>query len=105
MRGPFVETTARRIVMTNWLLVSSAANFETSRARGFDIAGMKSPHRKKADRVAPAARGFFYRTVVKSIAGLAEVTGPFYEDYTHIWDSNKPGEEYPFRFPIKIVKA
>jgi hypothetical protein len=35
----------------HWLLVSSPENFETSRARGFDLAGMKSRHRKKAESV------------------------------------------------------
>lgn len=88
--------------MTNWLLVSSADNFETSRARGFDIAGMKSRHRKKAERVAAGDRVVFYLVGVKSVGGLAEATGPCFEDTTHIWDSNKPGEEYPYRFPIKL---
>ncbi len=91
--------------MTNWLLVSSCDNFETSRARGFDIAGMKSRHRKKAERVASGDRVLFYLTVIKSIGGVAEVTGPVFEDETHIWDSNKPNEEYPFRFPIQMVTA
>ncbi len=91
--------------MTNWLLVSSRENFETSRARGFDIAGMKSRHRKKAERVAPGDRVLFYLTVIKSIGGMAEVTGPVFEDDAHIWDSNKPHEEYPFRFPIHMVSA
>ncbi len=91
--------------MTNWLLVSSADNFETSRARGFDLAGMKSRHRKKAERVAPGDRVLFYLTVVKSIGGVAEVTGTYFEDSTLIWESNRPGEVYPFRFPIQIIKA
>lgn len=90
---------------TNWLLVSSAENFETSRARGFDIAGMKSRHRRKAERVAPGDRVLFYLTVIKSIGGVAEVTGEFYENDAHVWDSNKPGEEYPYRFPIVMQKA
>ena len=90
---------------TNWLLVSSADNFETSRARGFDIAGMKSRHRRKAERVAAGDRVLYYCTVVKSIGGVAEVTGPYFEDHTPIWESNRPGEVYPFRFPVQIVKA
>lgn len=90
---------------TNWLLVSSPENFETSRARGFDIAGMKSRHRKKAERVAPGDRVLFYLTGVKSIGGVAEVTGPVFEDDAHIWDSNKVGEEYPYRFPITLLSA
>jgi hypothetical protein len=86
---------------THWLLVSSPENFEVSRARGFDIAGMKSRHRKKAEIVKAGDTVFFYLVGIKSIGGMAEVTGPYYEDDTHIWDSRKQGEEYPFRFPIK----
>ncbi|GAB4461548.1 MAG: hypothetical protein OHK0029_26970 [Armatimonadaceae bacterium] len=85
----------------HWLLVSSPENFEVSRKRGFDIAGMKSRHRKKAEVVKPGDTVLFYLTGLKAIGGVAEVTGTFYEDDTHIWDSKKVGEEYPFRFPIK----
>ena len=86
---------------THWLLVSSPENFEVSRERGFDIAGMKSRHRKKAEIVAAGDTVFFYMVGIKAIGGLAEVTGPFFEDHTHVWDSRKEGEEYPFRFPIE----
>ena len=95
---------------THWLLVSSPENFEISRARGFDIAGMKSRHRKKAETVKPGDTVLFYCVGIKAIAGLAEVTGtladyektlPPGEPVPHIWDSRKPGEEYPFRFPIR----
>jgi len=88
---------------TRWLLVSSPENFEVSRTRGFDIAGMKSRHRKKAETVKAGDTVLFYCVGIKAIAGLAEVTGPFFEDHSHIWDSRKQGEEYPFRFPIKPV--
>ena len=88
--------------MTNWLLVSSPDNFETSRARGFDIAGMKSRHRKKAERVAAGDRVIFYLTGRKSIGGIADATGPYFEDDAPVWESNKPGEMYPYRFPIKL---
>ncbi len=91
--------------MTNWLLVSSADNFETSRARGFDIAGMKSRHRKKAERVAVGDRVIYYLVGVKSVGGISEVIGPAFEDDTPIWVSNKPGEQYPFRFPVRLVYA
>jgi hypothetical protein len=88
---------------THWLLVSSPENFEVSRARGFDIAGMKSRHRKKAETVKAGDTVFFYLTGIKAIGGFAEVTGLYYEDDSHVWDSRKDGEEYPFRFPIKPV--
>jgi hypothetical protein len=86
---------------TNWLLVSAPSNLEISRARGFDIAGMKSRHRKKAERVKAGDRVIYYLVGVKSVGGISEVTGPYFESDEHIWTSNKEGEEYPFRFPVK----
>jgi predicted RNA-binding protein len=86
-----------------WLLVSSPENFEVSRARGFDIAGMKSRHRKRAEVVEPGDTVFYYLTGLKAIGGLTEVTGRFYEDASHVWDSKRAGEEYPFRFPTRPV--
>ncbi len=99
-------TTTATSSPNRWLLVSSPENFEVSRSRGFDIAGMKSRHRKKAEAVQQGDTVFFYLTGMKAIAGLAEVTGTFYEDHSHIWDSKKANEEYPFRFsihPISII--
>ncbi len=91
--------------MTHWLLVSSPDNFETSRARGFDVAGMKTRWRKAAGEVQEGDTVFFYITGVKAIGGEAVVTGSAYEDHEVIWESTKPGEVYPHRFPIKLVKA
>ena len=91
--------------MTHWLLVSSPENFETSRERGFDIAGMKSRWRKAASEVRPGDTVFFYVTGQKAIAGEAVVTGEVFEDHAKIWESTKPGEVYPHRFPIDLVKA
>lgn len=91
--------------MTHWLLVSSPDNFETSRARGFDISGMKTRWRKAAGEVQVGDTVFFYLTGVKSIGGEAVVTGPAYEDYEKIWESTKPDEVYPHRFSIEISKV
>lgn len=91
--------------MTHWLLVSSPENFELSRARGFDIAGMKSRRRKAAEEVKPGDTVFFYTTKLKAIAGEAVVTSESFFDEVKIWESSKPGEVYPHRFNIDIVKA
>ena len=87
--------------MNNWMLVSSPENFETSRARGFDVAGMKSRHRRRWERVEPGDRVIFYLTGVKAIGGVARVAGDRFEDETPIWHSRREGENYPFRFPIE----
>lgn len=91
--------------MTHWLLVSSPENFETSRSRGFDIAGMKSRWKKAASEVAPGDTVFFYLTGIKAIGGEAKVAALSFYDETKIWESTKPGEVYPYRFPIEIVTA
>ncbi len=91
--------------MTHWLLVSSPDNFEVSRARGFDIAGMKTRWRKAAQEVEPGDSVFFYLTGVKAIGGEAVVTGPAHEDFEKIWESSKPDEVYPHRFPIKLKQV
>lgn len=91
--------------MTHWLLVSSQDNFETSRTRGFDVAGMKTRRRKSALDVKPGDTVFYYLTKVKSIGGESVVTGEMYEDRESIWESTKPDEFYPWRFPVEIKKA
>jgi len=87
-------------IAQHWMLVSSAENFETSRARGFDLAGMKSRHRRKAERVVPGDRVLFYLTGLQAFAGTATATGPYFEDEQPIWHS-KRDDAYPFRFPIR----
>ncbi len=84
-----------------WMLVSSADNFETSRAHGFTIQGIKSRHRKKAENMRPGDRVLYYCTGVMGFAGAATITSEYFEDHSPIWVSKKEGEEYPFRFHIK----
>jgi len=82
------------------MLVSGPENFEISRNMGFGLAGMKSRHRKKAVDVEKGDKVIFYMTKIGSFGGTAEVTGGYYEDTKKIWNSDKPDEMYPFRFPI-----
>jgi hypothetical protein len=92
--------------MTNWLLVSSADNFERNRALDFRQAAMKSRHRRKWERVAPGDRVIFYLTGVKAIGGVCRVTGMPFESHERIWGSaGKPDEDYPWRFPTEPVLA
>ncbi len=86
---------------TYWMLVSSEENFERSRARGFDIAGMKSRHRKKAERLKPGDKVVFYLTKVQAFGGCAEVTSTFFESDESVWDGGKKQEIYPFRFEVR----
>lgn len=91
--------------MTYWMLVSSAANFEVSRSRGFDLAAMKSRHGKKAAELAPGDKVVFYLTGAMAFGGTAEVVGPAFYSEEPIWSSSGDGELYPYRFPIRVELA
>ncbi len=90
---------------TYWMLVSGANNFETSRERGFDLAGMKSRHTKKAAEVKPGDKVIFYLTGAMAFGGTAEVTGEAFYAEDRIWCSSREGEVYSHRFPIALEVA
>jgi hypothetical protein len=85
---------------TYWMIVTSPDNFERTRSRDFTVQGIKSRHRKKADTMKAGDRVLYYLTGIQSFAATATITGPSFEDHEVIWQS-KPGEDYPWRFPIR----
>ncbi|HZU11436.1 MAG TPA: EVE domain-containing protein [Chloroflexota bacterium] len=85
---------------TYWMIVTSPQNFARTRELGFTLQGIKSRHGKKAAKMQAGDRLLWYLTGIQSFAGTATITGPAYEDHTIVWTS-KPGEDYPWRFPIR----
>ena len=84
---------------TNWLLVGTPENYQKTGEMGWRVAGVKSRHRKKVERMQPGDPILFYLTRLKAFGGIVTITGPYAEDATPIWESEKPGEVYPFRVP------
>lgn len=87
-----------------WLIVSGIANFRASRELGFTVQGLKSRHRKKAERMGPGDRLIYYVTGLKAIGGIVTVTSSSFESHDRIWssaDPNKDLEDYPFRVSIE----
>ena len=86
-----------------WIIVGSPNNFATTASLGFTLQGLKSRHRKKAERMRPGDRLAWYITGAKGFAGVATINSPYWEDHTVIWTSINPkyaGEDYPFRIRI-----
>src|SRR3989449_10365819 len=84
-----------------WIIVGSPDNFEKTREHGFGVQGMKSRHRKKAERMAPGDKLVWYITGDQAFAGYATITGACFEDHDPIWSSGKKkDEDYPWRVPI-----
>jgi hypothetical protein len=86
-----------------WIIVTSIDNFRKTAEHGFTVQGMKSRHRKKAERMAPGDRIAYYLTGLKAFAGCVTVTSPFFESHERIWASGDPAkaaEDYPYRVRI-----
>lgn len=89
---------------TYWIIVGSPDNFERTRERGFTMQGIKSRHRKKADRMRPGDKLIYYLTGLKAFGGIATVTSNYFESHERIWstcDPKKEVEDYPFRVNIE----
>lgn len=87
----------------NWIIVGSPDNFEKTAELGFTLQGIKSRHRKKAEKMMPGDRLTWYITGLKAFAGTATVESEYFEDHTRIWSSGDPkkaAEDYPFRVKI-----
>lgn len=85
---------------TYWMIVTSPQNFARTRELGFTLQGIKSRHGKKAAKMKAGDRLLWYLTGIQAFPGTATITGPAYEDHEIVWTS-KPGEDYPWRFPIR----
>lgn len=73
-----------------WIIVGSIDNLRRTAELGFTIQGMKSRHRKKAERMQPGDKIVYYVTGIKAFAGIATVTSKYFESHDQIWKSNDP---------------
>lgn len=86
-----------------WIIVGSLDNFRRSAELGFTVQGIKSRHRKKAERMAEGDKIVYYITGIKAFAGVATIESDFFESHERIWESGDPkkaAEDYPFRVRI-----
>jgi predicted RNA-binding protein len=88
----------------HWIVVSSVDNWQKTKDLGFTIQGLKSRHRKKAERMRPGDKIVYYCTGVKAFAGVSTITSEYFESDELIWSSSntkRAGEQYPFRVKIE----
>jgi EVE domain len=89
---------------TYWIIVGSIDNFRRTADLGFTIQGMKSRHRKKAERMEPGDKIIYYVTGLKAFAGISTIESDYFESHEQIWksaDPKKEAEDYPFRVKIE----
>ena len=98
------DTTSSASAPTYWIIVGSPDNFARTAELGFTVQGMKSRHRKKAERMAPGDKLVWYITGQKAFAGYATITSPYFESHERVWTSGDPkkaAEDYPYRVEIR----
>ena len=86
-----------------WIIVGSPENFARTAEQGFTVQGVKSRHRKKAERMKPGDKIIYYLTGLKAFGGIATIESPYFESHERIWESGDPkkaAEDYPFRVQI-----
>jgi hypothetical protein len=88
-----------------WMIVTSPANYDRTRALRFGQQGMKRRHLRKAERMAPGDGMCWYVTGHQTFAATATVTSPFFESARAIWVSDGAPDVYPWRVRIKKERA
>jgi hypothetical protein len=86
-----------------WIVVGSPENFQRTAEHGFTVQGLKSRHRKKAERMKAGDKIIYYLTGRKAFGGIATIESDYYEAHDRIWESGDPkkaAEDYPFRVQI-----
>lgn len=86
-----------------WIVVGSPGNFAKTAEYGFTVQGLKSRHRKKAERMKRGDKIVYYITGQKAFAGIVTIESPYFESHETIWvssDPKKAAEDYPFRVKI-----
>ena len=83
--------------MNYWMVVQTPENFEITREMGFTLHGLKSPERRRAQRMEPDDRILYYVSGLRRWTAIATVTSRYFEDRAPIWSSNGAREVFPYR--------
>jgi hypothetical protein len=83
---------------SHWLITLSPENYATMREMHFTLLGLRSRHRKKAERVALGDRVLYYVLSERIFPATATVTSAYFEDRHPIWQNNERRDDpFPYR--------
>jgi hypothetical protein len=86
---------------SHWLITLSPENYAITRGMGFSLLGLRSRHRKKAERVALGDRVLYYVLEERVIPATATVTSAYFEDRHAVW-VNRERRDDPFPYRVHI---
>ncbi|MFZ0217862.1 MAG: EVE domain-containing protein [Candidatus Dormiibacterota bacterium] len=76
-------------------------NFRRTQDHGFNLLGVRSRHRRRAEVMRPGDRVLFYVTSRRAFAATATLTSGMLEDRSPVWQSPRRDEEHPWRFRMR----
>jgi len=83
---------------SHWLITMSPENFAIMREQRFGLLGLRSRHRKKAERVAVGDRVLYYVLNERVFPATATVTSAYFEDRHPLWVNNERKDDpFPYR--------
>lgn len=84
---------------SHWLIAVSPPNFAITRSMGFTLLGLRSRHRKKAERMAVGDRILYYVLEERVFPATATVTSSYFEDRHPVWH-NWERKDDPFQYRV-----
>src|SRR5437868_8380956 len=83
---------------SHWLITLSPENYAITRETHFSLLGLRSRHRKKAERVAVGDRVLYYVLNERIFPATATVTSAYFEDRHLIWiNPERRDDPFPYR--------
>jgi hypothetical protein len=83
---------------SHWLITLSPENYEITRNMHVTLLGLRSRHRKKAERVAVGDRVLYYVLQERTFPATASVTSAYFEDRHPIWiNQERRDDPFPYR--------
>lgn len=87
---------------SHWMISLTPENFEATRRHGFSVLGVKTRHRRKAERMAPGDRVLYFVSARQAFPATATIVSGFYEDHRPIWvNYDQRPDSYPWRVSTK----
>jgi EVE domain len=83
---------------SHWLITLSPENYAVTRDMHFALLGLRSRHRKKAERVAVGDRVLYYVLNQRIFPATATVTSGYFEDRHPLWINHERRDDpFPYR--------
>ena len=83
---------------SHWLITMTPENYAITRGMRFNLLGLRSRHRKKAERVAVGDRVLYYVLNERIFPATATVTSAYFEDRHLTWvNPERKDDPFPYR--------